>query len=93
MSRSIYRRATTVSFRQLEGERGGVLLNLRTGDYHQINETGVLIWQALSEPVSAAAVVKELSGALDQVPKHAEADVLGFLDGLVERGLAEVDTG
>jgi hypothetical protein len=93
MSGPVYRRGTSVSFRQLEGERGGVLLNLVTGDYHQVNQTGVLIWDALGQPASAAAVVESLAGELDQVPDHAESEVLAFLADLVERGLAEVETG
>jgi hypothetical protein len=92
MSEAVYRRATSVSFRELDGERGGVLLNLRTGDYHQVNKTGVLIWRALNEPASASSLVGELSGVLDQIPADAETEVLAFLEDLVERGLAEVDS-
>jgi hypothetical protein len=92
MSEAVYRRATSVSFRELDGERGGVLLNLQTGDYHQVNKTGAFIWRALSEPASASSLVGELSGVLDQVPADAETEVLAFLEDLVERGLAEVDS-
>jgi hypothetical protein len=64
-----------------------VLLDLKTGMYFGLDGVGKRIWEAISEGLTlgeiAAVIVSEYEVEEDQ----AQADVIGFVSDLVERGL------
>jgi hypothetical protein len=64
-----------------------VLLDLKSGMYFGLDGVGKRIWEAISEGLTlgeiAAVIVSEYEVEEDQ----AQADVIGFVSDLVERGL------
>jgi Coenzyme PQQ synthesis protein D (PqqD) len=69
---------------------GGVLLHLGSGQYHGLNETGVLIWRLLDGERTVADVTSALRAEVSDPPEDLEGYVSGFLDGLRERDLVTV---
>ena len=49
--------------------------------------SGRAVWEVLEQPRAAAEVVVEIAGWYDEPVATVEASVLGFIDGLIERGL------
>jgi hypothetical protein len=74
-----------VVFRELAA--GGVLLHLRTGQYHGVNSLGAVIWSLLDGERTQKAVVAEVRARLQDSPPTLEADVERFLDGIRRRDL------
>lgn len=69
---------------------GGVLFDLTTKQYYALNETGLLLWQALEDGVAPGPLLAQIAG---RYPDH-HADGLGlreFVASLVELGLASSD--
>ena len=69
---------------------GGVLLNLGSGQYHGINEVGVLIWRLLDGQRTVADVAVALREEVSGAPEDLEGYVREFLEGLRERELVTV---
>jgi hypothetical protein len=70
-----------------------VVVNLRTGQYHGLNETAGRMLEALEEmgTVGAAAgVVAEESG---EPLERVQGDLVTLCSGLLERGIIEIDAG
>lgn len=76
-----YRHAEHVSWRRVESE--AVVLNLDTGVYHSLNETGALIWEKLGAGATVddvkAAVCREYEVEADDIQKHMETLVQKLL--------------
>jgi DNA-binding MarR family transcriptional regulator len=68
-----------------------VLLNLNTGRYHGLNPTAGRMLRALEEQGSLALAVQTLASDLAVSRERVEADLVGFVLGLEERGLIEVE--
>lgn len=68
-----------------EGE--GVLLHLQSGQYHGLNPVGLVIWELLEQPSTAADVVARLRDRVEDPPPSLEDDVMSFLTSLRERDL------
>jgi hypothetical protein len=76
--------------RELLFERVGddtAVLDLASGEYTRLNATGTLLWDALSEPTTAAALEQRLVGAFGIDRETARRDVGSFVASLRERGL------
>ena len=74
-------------FRALE--TGGVILNVESGDYYELNTTGRFLWEQVqsgSDPDALAVALADQYG-IDQA--SAEADVETFLGDLRKRHLVE----
>ena len=67
-----------------------VVLHGETGMYYGVEGAGSVAWEALVEPVTVAQLRDRIVEAFDVDAARAEADLLPFLEGLVEEGLAEV---
>jgi hypothetical protein len=67
----------------------GVLLDLKTKFYFQLNRTGVAVWKALAagKGESVDAIVEELARAFEGTPPGARADVEALLRELADEGL------
>lgn len=74
--------------RQLAG--GGVLLDLETGAYFQLNGVGTLVWELLDGTRDVATVAAEVARSVEGAPSSLEDEVLAFCAALAERDLVEV---
>ncbi|HEX7956242.1 MAG TPA: PqqD family protein [Pyrinomonadaceae bacterium] len=63
-----------------EGE--GILVDLNTKKYFQLNETGTLVWRGLEQRRSFEEIVGEMAAAYDVTPEHAAGSVRKLLDNL-----------
>jgi Coenzyme PQQ synthesis protein D (PqqD) len=69
-----------VAYRALSADEGGVLLHLRSGQYHGVNELGLVIWELLDGERTVAEIVEAVRAQTDDAPPHLADDVVGFLD-------------
>lgn len=76
--------------REVAGET--VLLNLASGTYFGLNETGTAIWELIEEN---SLTLEDICGAIEdeyQIPREdAESDVVALVEQLVEHGLLTVE--
>ena len=63
-----------VIFTDLDGAEG-VLVDLNTKQYFQLNETASLIWRGLVKGTPVAEIARELTQVYDVTPEHAQASV------------------
>ena len=60
----------------------GVLVDLNSKRYYQLNETAMLVWRCLEKGLSPAEIVGEMTGAYDVAPDHAARSLEGLLRSL-----------
>ena len=63
-----------VIFTDLDGVEG-VLVDLNTKQYFQLNETASLIWRGLVKGTPVADIAGELTALYDVTPAHAQSSV------------------
>jgi hypothetical protein len=73
-----------VAYRALSADEGGVLLHLRSGEYHGVNELGLVIWELLDGERTVSEIVEAVRAQTDDAPPHLADDVVGFLDSMRE---------
>lgn len=73
--------------RELAEGEGGVLLHLESGAYHGVNPVGLLIWELLDGERTVAEVIDAVRDRVANGPPELEADVMAFLNRVVERNL------
>ena len=76
-------------FRRMKEGSGGVLLNLETGEYRRVNETGARIWELLEGGRTRTDLLAQLRAEVDDPPGTMESEVAAFLDALIDRNLVE----
>lgn len=59
-----------------------VIVNLNTGVYYTLNETGGLIWDMLAQNMSRAAILETLQNTFDANPESIVANAETLLDTL-----------
>lgn len=64
-----------------------VMMDIMTGKYYNLGETGGSIWELLEEPISVGALVDKLISEYSVSREKCKEDILPFLESLVERGL------
>lgn len=64
-----------------------VMMDIATGKYYNLGQTGGRIWELLEEPMSVAALVDRLTGEYDVSRQQCLEQTLPFLRSLAERGL------
>ncbi len=79
-----------VVFTEFEGGEG-VLVDLNTKRYYQLNETATLVWRCLEQGRTQAAIIEEMTTAYDVTPAHAAASVAQLLDHLRAHQLLETE--
>ena len=86
----LYIANSDVSCRE-EGPDGALLFNPDTDDVLVINVTGLLIWQALTEPLGQDDIVNALIEQCNNVPEDQIAqDVSEFIEQLIGRGFMDI---
>lgn len=67
-----------------------VILNLRDGVYHGLEEAGARIWRLLREPVTVRNIRDVVVSEFDVAPEQCERDVRALIVELVASGLVEI---
>ena len=67
-----------------------VLLHLGTKKYYSLNETGLRIWQLLSEGASLSGVHKKLQNEYDISPDHAAKCIIDLTSELSNEKLLTI---
>jgi len=57
----------------------GILVDLRTRRYYQLNETAVVVWKGLEKGTSVEGLVAEIGAAYDVPPDRARISVEGLI--------------
>jgi hypothetical protein len=68
-------------------DHGELVLNVETGMYHLINETGHALLSALEDGLSLPDAAGKLAESSGQPPDRTLADAARFVRDLAERGL------
>lgn len=68
-----------------------VMMDIATGKYYNLGETGGHIWELLEQPTSLSDLLNALTAEYDVSPEQCKADVLAFLQQLADRGLLITD--
>lgn len=89
LPRGRVRPARDVVFRELGGEM--VLLNLKSGVYFGLNETGTQMWTLLVELKDPGRVVEALEREYAASRAQLEGDLRELLGTLRAKGLIELD--
>lgn len=64
-----------------------VMMDISTGKYFNLGQTGGRIWELLEQPVSLENLIRALTAEYDVSYDRCRADTLPFLQQLVDRGL------
>lgn len=64
-----------------------VMMDIETGKYYNLGETGGRIWELLESPMSLDALLDALTKEYSVSVEQCEKDTVPFLASLVERGL------
>lgn len=91
MTQERFRKDDRATYRRMDEGEGGVLLHLDSGSYHQVNEIGALIWDALDDTPTRAELVAHVREQVSDAPDSVGDDVDAFLDALRERDLIVVE--
>ncbi|MBV9079837.1 MAG: PqqD family protein [Elusimicrobia bacterium] len=77
------RRPPDVVWRQID--EYGVLLNVTTGDYCEVNELGLFVWRQLDDELSLDEIARRVAAAFESAPADVASDVEEFARGLEKR--------
>ncbi|MGI8501484.1 MAG: PqqD family peptide modification chaperone [Hassallia sp.] len=77
---------------QISSDLGGeaVILNLKTGVYHGLNEVGALIWTLIQEPKPVRDIKQILLQEYEVEPQQCDRDLKALLEDLLAAGLINV---
>ena len=64
-----------------------VMMDIMTGKYYNLGDVGGRIWELLEEPMTVSELVQKLTAEYDVSAETCRADILPFLNTLLERGL------
>lgn len=77
-----------ILFRQLQEE--SVLLELESGQYFGLNETGTRMWSLLTQHGRIELALADLRTEYDVPLERLQEELLGFVDQLASRNLLEL---
>lgn len=77
---------------QVSSDLGGeaVILNMKTGIYHGLNEIGAKIWDLIEQPKTVKEIQNLLLEEYEVEPEICKNDLLALLKNLQAAGLIEV---
>jgi hypothetical protein len=81
-----------VSAEQLYSEIGSeaVILDLKSGVYYGLNETGNQIWQWLQQPKTESEIIALVLEEYDVTPEQGANDVKALLQEMIESEIIEI---
>ena len=88
LSGAIYRTHEHVVCTEFDGGEG-VLVDLNTRRYYQLNETGMLIWRTLEKGGDTSEIVAEMVSSYSVTPEHAAQSVEKLLQTLLSYKLID----
>jgi uncharacterized membrane-anchored protein YhcB (DUF1043 family) len=65
----------------------GVLVDLNSKRYYQLNETAMFVWKRLEKGQSLPEIIDDLTNSYDVSPEHAATSVETLLENLRSRKL------
>ena len=77
-----------VIFTDLDGIEG-VLVDLNTKKYYQLNETASLVWRGIERQMNADKIASEMAASYDVSLERARASVEGLLQTLFAQKLVQ----
>jgi len=80
-----------VIFETIEGEV--ILIDLKSGTYYSLRDSGAVIWQAIVQGASDDEIVDVLAASYDAEADSLRAGVRDFLEELEREGLVRPDQG
>lgn len=80
-----------ILFREMQGE--AVLLNIETGIYFGLDETGTATWNIMQKEKQIGKIADYLLKHYDVDPKTCREDLLKFITNLEKNGLIQVHEG
>lgn len=80
---------------QIFSDIGGeaVILHLKTGIYHGLNEIGARIWTLIQEPKAVKDIRHTLLEEYEVEAERCDRDLIALLKDLLAAGLIEVNNG
>ena len=72
------------------GGNEAVLLHLDTKKYYSLNNTGLRIWQMLSDGQTPADVIVRLQAEFDVTPEKARESVINLMNELISEKLIQI---
>jgi hypothetical protein len=77
---------------QISSDLGGetVILNLKTGVYHGLNEVGARIWNLIEQPSSVSDIKQTLLQEYEVEAQQCDRDLKALLEDLLAAGLIDV---
>ena len=67
-----------------------VMMNIETGSYVSMNNTGKIIWEQLEQSKTVEEIISDLLTQFEIERSQCEADVLPFIDKMIEQNLVIV---
>ncbi len=67
-----------------------VMFSVERGKYYGLNEVGAAIWRRMERPITVARLCMELQEAFDVPAEQCWADVSGYLEKLLDKGLIRI---
>jgi Coenzyme PQQ synthesis protein D (PqqD) len=68
-----------------------VILELQAGTYFSVNDVGTAVWNYLQQPRLVSDVIAHIVTKYEVSADQAEAEILSFLQNLVDKGLVIVE--
>lgn len=81
--------SSEISWRNVNGKT--IILNLKTGEYFTLNDTGEILWKGICESQKPSELVLSLANEYSMDNKEVERDVLDFISGLLQKEVLIVD--
>lgn len=85
MEQTVVKRKEGIMTADMNGS--AVMMDIETGKYYNLGETGGCIWELLEEPMTVGALADKLIREYDVSREKCMEDIGPFLNALMERGL------
>ena len=82
------KRSPQASYEVVEEE--AIIINLTTGSYYSLNDTGTMFWNLLDGQRSISECARLIAQDYDVEASVVEPDILELADGFLEEGLIEL---
>jgi len=86
---SKFKASPGIAIRRIRGEL--FFITPATAELHTLNESGVTIWDSLMSGHTPDEVIAELVENTDGHPEEIRADLLSWINTLIDKGIIEID--
>ncbi len=67
-----------------------VMMNIKTGNYYSLGNTGSIIWKMLSQPILVDTLIENLMKRYQVTRQQCEEEVITFLNEMNREGLIHI---